>query len=137
MNDTFLPAGLGLRSKIRCNRCRWEGTALALGPIENPATRLKPGDEVPAGDCPKCGELVYAGSGHLPHHTLRGDQVGATLHIYLVTSLGATESLVATVQAITSPAPLIHFKGAVGMNAAREVVRFVQDKLQERTPDHG
>jgi len=46
-------------SHVECANCDWTGDeGAALGPL-NIWSRLEPGDEFPAGDCPECGCFVY------------------------------------------------------------------------------
>ena len=47
--------------KVYCNNCDWKGTVSQLGAelfeTRDLASRLEPGEEVPAGECPKCAAL--------------------------------------------------------------------------------
>lgn len=46
-------------STCSCDNCDWEGITDDLHSIKDMETRLDPGGEVPAGQCPKCGSLAY------------------------------------------------------------------------------
>lgn len=51
---------------IHCDNCEWTGDLdgedyVVLGHVEDLEIRLEPGGEVPAGECPDCGALVYLG----------------------------------------------------------------------------
>ena len=37
-----------------CQYCGWQGTADECGALENAWERVRPGDPMPAGECPKC-----------------------------------------------------------------------------------
>lgn len=37
-----------------CRYCGWQGPADRCGPLENAWERVRPGDVMPAGECPKC-----------------------------------------------------------------------------------
>ena len=37
-----------------CRYCGWQGPADRCGPLENAFERVRPGDVMPAGACPKC-----------------------------------------------------------------------------------
>lgn len=129
MNDPFLPSNIALKSRLRCAHCRWEGRALALAPIQNPIVRLRPGDEIPAGDCPKCGELVYLGTGHLTATKFKSQRLGNALDVYAESPLGDTETLVARVSELSSPTPMVQFKTPIGAHNARQTLRYVQTQL--------
>lgn len=138
MNDPFLPSNIALKSRLRCAACRWEGTALALAPISNPALRLRPGDEMPAGDCPKCGELVYLGTGNIPPTKFKQQRFGNALDVYAESPLGAVETLIARASDLSSPAPSIQFKGPIGIHNARQTLRYIQTQLEpEEAPAKG
>lgn len=43
-----------------CDNCTWQGDpTIELEEIPDLAMRLDPGEEVPSGECPKCGALCY------------------------------------------------------------------------------
>lgn len=47
---------------VKCDNCEWMGKELdtgGLAGVHHLYTRLEPGGEVPAGQCPKCRSLVY------------------------------------------------------------------------------
>lgn len=51
---------------IHCDNCNWGGDLdgedyVVLGHVEDLEVRIEPGREVPAGECPDCGALVYMG----------------------------------------------------------------------------
>jgi len=60
--------------KVYCNNCEWKGTVSQLGTemfeTRDLASRLEPGEEVPAGECPECGALCYLEDP--PEHTAAG-----------------------------------------------------------------
>jgi len=60
--------------KVYCNNCDWKGTVSQLGAelfeTRDLASRLEPGEEVPAGECPKCAALCYLEDP--PAHTAAG-----------------------------------------------------------------
>ncbi len=52
-----------------CGNCSWQGPLAAakeLAHVPELAQRLTPGDEVPAGECPKCGALAYLANASAP-----------------------------------------------------------------------
>ena len=46
-----------------CGNCNWKGPLESLGEPRDLWSRLEPGDEVPAGDCPKCESFAYLTNG--------------------------------------------------------------------------
>ena len=48
---------------VACTDCDWEGNVDQVRPYEIDAffDRVEPGEIMPAGECPKCGFLVYLG----------------------------------------------------------------------------
>lgn len=52
-----------MSAKCYCGNCGWKGTekglASSLFEIDSLSERITPGDEVPVGECPKCGALAY------------------------------------------------------------------------------
>lgn len=45
--------------RIECGNCDWKGTESQAEEAQDLWQRIDPGSEVPAGECPKCGALVY------------------------------------------------------------------------------
>lgn len=45
--------------KATCGNCQWRGPCEETLPIRAPGERLEAGEEVPAGECPRCCALVY------------------------------------------------------------------------------
>lgn len=44
-----------MNEKAQCQDCGWEGDAGACHPLRDVAERVAPGEEMPAGECPRCG----------------------------------------------------------------------------------
>lgn len=42
-----------------CDHCEWAGPSHGLSVVQDLQSRVKPGETMPAGDCPDCGGLVY------------------------------------------------------------------------------
>ena len=40
---------------VRCQDCGWAGTQCQCATLRDPMERVLPGDEMPAGECPRCG----------------------------------------------------------------------------------
>ena len=43
---------------VKCQDCKWTGTACQTVPIRDLEERIAPGETVPAGECPECGALA-------------------------------------------------------------------------------
>lgn len=44
---------------IKCSECSWSGQEDELDPVTHLGERVGPGEEMPLGECPECGELLY------------------------------------------------------------------------------
>ena len=48
-----------LTRTCRCSVCTWEGDIDDTLPIDNFSSRICSGEEVPVGECMRCGSLAY------------------------------------------------------------------------------
>ena len=50
-----------MSKKVKCPNCDWTGTDddIDLCDVPDLIERIEPGEEVPAGECPKCGSLAH------------------------------------------------------------------------------
>jgi hypothetical protein len=50
---------LSADTPVRCDNCDWKGEIAEADTIDSAEGRIDVGGEVPAGECPACGALVY------------------------------------------------------------------------------
>lgn len=44
---------------VECDNCTWTGTVDDTEYVRDIHSRVEPGGEMPAGECPECGSLCY------------------------------------------------------------------------------
>lgn len=49
----------GEEAPVCCSNCDWTGAVKDINGIRDAHERLCPGEEIPAGECPKCGAMAY------------------------------------------------------------------------------
>jgi hypothetical protein len=122
----------------RCTKCGWTGNALTVHPILEAMRRLQPGEEIPLGDCPKCGQFVYRGTGHGPpcDYTwkLLGDVVTIEAHVRCGRDQQAKTFLVAKVLGIDGPNPDVQTLAPLGVTSVREIRRLVAELAGKSKP---
>ena len=58
-NNGHRHGGLAEHYRVKCENCGWTGEHDDTDWISGANERLCPGEEIPAGQCPECGSLVY------------------------------------------------------------------------------